>query len=50
MLAQACDGTGFPVLIKASAGGGGEGTRACRSAAEVAAPFGSAAPGTRPSP
>ncbi|QWG11115.1 acetyl/propionyl/methylcrotonyl-CoA carboxylase subunit alpha [Bradyrhizobium sediminis] len=36
-LAQAADKIGFPVLVKASAGGGGRGMRIVRSAAELAA-------------
>jgi 3-methylcrotonyl-CoA carboxylase alpha subunit len=35
-LAQAADKIGFPVLVKASAGGGGRGMRIVRSAAELA--------------
>jgi 3-methylcrotonyl-CoA carboxylase alpha subunit len=36
-LAKAADKIGFPVLVKASAGGGGRGMRIVRSAAELAA-------------
>ncbi|MEA2897522.1 MAG: 3-methylcrotonyl-CoA carboxylase alpha subunit [Bradyrhizobium sp.] len=36
-LAKAADQIGFPVLVKASAGGGGRGMRIVRSAAELAA-------------
>src|SRR5580698_393973 len=36
-LAQAADKVGFPVLVKASAGGGGRGMRIVRSASELAA-------------
>ncbi|QWG16036.1 acetyl/propionyl/methylcrotonyl-CoA carboxylase subunit alpha [Bradyrhizobium sediminis] len=36
-LAQAADKIGFPVLVKASAGGGGRGMRIVRSATELAA-------------
>src|SRR6202140_4141709 len=36
-LAKAADKIGFPVLVKASAGGGGRGMRIVRSAAEIAA-------------
>src|SRR5258708_33118966 len=36
-LADAADRIGFPVLVKASAGGGGRGMRIVRSAAELAA-------------
>ena len=36
-LAKAADKIGFPVLVKASAGGGGRGMRAVNSAAELAA-------------
>ncbi|QWG21303.1 acetyl/propionyl/methylcrotonyl-CoA carboxylase subunit alpha [Bradyrhizobium sediminis] len=36
-LAQTADKIGFPVLVKASAGGGGRGMRIVRSAAELAA-------------
>jgi len=41
-LAVECARIGFPVLIKASAGGGGKGMRICRSAAEVAESLASA--------
>jgi 3-methylcrotonyl-CoA carboxylase alpha subunit len=37
VLAQAADKIGFPVLVKASAGGGGRGMRLVNSAAELAA-------------
>jgi 3-methylcrotonyl-CoA carboxylase alpha subunit len=41
-LAKAADKIGFPVLVKASAGGGGRGMRIVRSAAELAAAITSA--------
>jgi 3-methylcrotonyl-CoA carboxylase alpha subunit len=41
-LAKAADGIGFPVLVKASAGGGGRGMRIVRSAGELAAAITSA--------
>jgi 3-methylcrotonyl-CoA carboxylase alpha subunit len=41
-LAPAADKIGFPVLVKASAGGGGRGMRVVRSAAELAAAIASA--------
>ncbi|MGH6778741.1 MAG: acetyl/propionyl/methylcrotonyl-CoA carboxylase subunit alpha, partial [Bradyrhizobium sp.] len=42
ILAKAADRIGFPVLVKASAGGGGRGMRVVRSAAELAAAITSA--------
>jgi 3-methylcrotonyl-CoA carboxylase alpha subunit len=41
-LAKAADGIGFPVLVKASAGGGGRGMRIVRSADELEAAIASA--------
>ena len=47
-LAKAADKIGFPVLVKASAGGGGRGMRIVRSAGELAAAI--TAPSARPRP
>jgi acetyl-CoA carboxylase biotin carboxylase subunit len=41
-LAQAIEGLGFPVLVKAAAGGGGKGMRIVRSRQELGSAFGAA--------